>query len=169
MYFENLNQLEDSAAFEEDNGDQEYMILVGQESKDEVKSLISYLNQQDIGFFGGVYPKLIARGDVHSKGLILKELQPVYSEMILPFLMKEVPDLDSNKDYTGIIVGDGFSNKNKDLVATVQKKLDTDINLIGGGSAYYENNLGIHNLEQDSVVFNNNGFFFFFFYLCISE
>ena len=169
MYFENLNQLEDSAAFEEENIDQEYMILVGQESKDEVKNLISYLNQQEIDFFGGVYPKLIAKGDVHFKGLIIKELEPVYSEMILPFLMKEVPDLDSNKDYTGIIVGDGFSNKNNDLVNTVEQKLDANINLIGGGSAYYENNLGIHNLKQDSVVFNNNGFFEDAFHLCIIE
>ncbi len=167
MYYKNLEELKSSTIFDLKSNESEYFILVGQDSNNEIVQLMDDLNEREIKFFGGIYPGLIANGELRSAGFIIKELKPVYSQLVYPFLMRKVPKLDPNKKYTGIIIADYLSDKNNDLIETVDSKIDADVNYIGGGSAYHGNRMSNYSLTQDKVVFNNNGFFKDAFHLCL--
>ncbi|WCM60724.1 FIST C-terminal domain-containing protein [Paenibacillus polymyxa] len=151
------------------NTDYEYMLFVGQDSVVELKEVMTYLDELGVTFFGGIYPKLITNNQIVSKGYIVKPVKPIYSEMVYPFIMKKIPELDASKQYTGFLTGDGFSQQNGDLIVTIQSKVKGNINYVGGGSAIYFNELGIHKIEQDKVIFNNKGFFKDAMHLCIVE
>lgn len=136
----------------------EFLVLVGKDSREDVKKFLNFANQSEIKVFGGVFPKLIANGQTYAKGFIVQKIIPVYSELVHPFLMKR-PSLDPEKKYTGILIVDGFSDKREDLIETVQTRVRADINFIGGSPGKYTGNWGTYALEQDAVVFNNKGFY----------
>lgn len=169
MYFKNKNEMMKNISKRRNESAIEYMIFVGQDSKGEIEDIIQEFNDIGIKFFGGVYPRIISNGKTYSKGYVLKEIQPVYSEIIFPGKDIDISKLHEESSYTGIIIGDGFSDRNGELIKTVENILRGNINCIGGGSALYSNNLGIYNLEQDYSVFNNRGIFKDVFYLCIIE
>lgn len=83
--------------------------------------------------------------------------------------MKNVPELETGKAYTGYLFGDGFTEYSTDLIDTIMSKVKGNINYVGGGSAIYSSQLGIHKIEQARIIFNNNGFHKNFMHLCIVE
>lgn len=169
MYFNSLNEIKLNVASFDKIADYEYMLFVGQDSVVELKEVMTYLDELRVKFFGGIYPKLIANNQIVSSGFVVKPVKPIYSEVVYPFIMKKIPSLDPFKQYTGFLTGDGFSKQNGDLIDTIQSKVKVNINYVGGGSAMYFNDFGIHKVEQDNVIFNNKGFFKDAMHLCIVE
>lgn len=168
MYFNTIKDLKmDERSL--NNTEYEYMLFVGQDSVDELQETMTFLDRIGVKFFGGIYPKLIVDNQIVSKGYVVKPVKPIYSEVVYPFIMKKTPELDNSKQYTGFLVGDGFSKQNGDLIETIHSKVKGNINYVGGGSAIYLNKFGIHKIEQDKVLFNNNGFFKDAMHLCIVE
>lgn len=168
MYYESLQAI-NFGKIEMLNKNHDYLILVGQDSANELKGFMKYIDKLGLKYFGGIYPKLITKYGIVSKGFIVKELNPVYSELVYPFLMKRVPSLSKDKFYTCYLIGDGFSDKNMSLIDTIQSKIVGNVNYIGGGSAFYSLDYGIHKLQQDEVLFNNRGFFKDAMHVCIVE
>ena len=168
MYFESLQDI-NLNKINELSKEHEYLILVGQDSANDLKGFMKYIDGVGLKYFGGIFPKIITDNKVVSKGFIVKSLNPVYSELIYPFLMKKVPELSSEKSYTCYLIGDGFSDQNSELIETITAKVKSNVTYVGGGSAIYSNQMGIHKLQQDQVVFNNQGFFKDAMHICIVE
>lgn len=168
MYFKTLKEIKLKREEINDN-ESAYMIYVGQESVLELKEAMSVFSELGVQFFGGIYPKLIVHGKAVSSGYLIRKVKPLYSELVYPHMMKSVPELESGKAYTGYLFGDGFTEYSTDLIDTIMSKVKGDINYVGGGSAIYSSQLGIHKIEQDRVIFNNNGFHKNAMHLCIVE
>jgi hypothetical protein len=131
MYFKTLEDLIKSDLFHSQHDKSEFMILVGKNTKSELNELMNFLNPLGVKYFGGFFPKLIANGQAQSTGFIVKKLDSIYSERVYPFLMKKAPMLEEGKAYTGIILGDGLSDKIKDLIETVTSKLKETLTILG--------------------------------------
>ncbi len=140
--------------------EEELMIMVGDRSAQYVEELISYLNNENIKFFGGIFPGLVAGNKHYSQGFIVQKYEPVYSSIVLPYLMPFRLSPDQLQNCTAILLVDGLSSRMKDLTDTVYGKLKDHVKYIGGGAGY-------HTLKQEPCIFTNKGIFKDVMYICI--
>lgn len=139
---------------------QSLMIFVGDKSESTVTDLMGYLNGKKISFFGGIYSGLLVGNRNERTGYIVKKLEPFYSTVVLPFMMRMKTDPDTLKGLTAICLVDGLSSKMKDLTDTVFSKLGTNVTYIGGGAGFYD-------LVHRPCLFDNHGIYKDALLLCI--
>ena len=150
MYLHSLEQLKNYINHLEIKCSEELMILVGENSYYDVESLISYLNNKNVKFFGGVYSRLLVGDKCESAGFIVQKHEPIYSATVIPNLMRLKLDKETLQNSTAIILVDGLSVNIKDLTDTVYNKLGDTVKYIGGGAGFYD-------LKHRPCILNNNG------------
>jgi hypothetical protein len=160
MYFRNLDELKAYAAEAALSSSDQLMIMVGDRSADQVNDMIGFLNQQKISFFGGIFPGLIVGSRNIREGFIVEVLQPVYSSLVLPFMMRFSQDRESLKGCTAIVFVDGLSGSMKDLTDTLYGKLGCDVTYVGGGAGFYD-------LQHRPCIFNSKQLYKDALYVCI--
>lgn len=150
MFLQSFDELKDYIAKLQLGTTEELMILVGDESADCVEELIQFVNGHNIKFFGGIYPELLVKEKSYSKGFIIKSFEPLYSSIVLPYLMRFKLDREEIKDSTAIVLVDGLTDKFRELMDTVYNKLEDSVKYIGGGAGFYD-------LKHRPCIFNNAG------------
>jgi len=138
MYYESLSALKDFVSSSALSSEDQLMIMVGDKSADQVAEMIQFLNERNVSFFGGIFPGLIVGKENKRDGFIAEILQPVYSSLVLPFMMRFSQDKEKLKGYTAIVFVDGLSGKVKDLTDTLVGKLGSNVTYVGGGAGYYD-------------------------------
>jgi len=160
LYLKSLNELKTYVKNLCVKPKKELMILTAENSSSDVEELISYLNKEEIKFFGGIYSRLLVGYQSLKDGFIVQKYEPIYSSLVLPFLMRFKLDPKTIKNCTALVLVDGLSSKMKDLTDTIYNKLGIKVNYIGGGAGYY-------NLIHKPCVFTNDGIFKDASYVCI--
>ncbi|MFL0197382.1 FIST signal transduction protein [Clostridium sp. WILCCON 0269] len=152
MYLESMVTLKEYIENLKVKSNEQLMVLVAEKSAPAIEELIIYLNNKNINFFGGIYPRLLFGNDSYSKGFIIKKFEPLYTATVLPYLMRFKLDLNNLNDCTAIILMDGLSDRVKDLTDTIYDKLGNKIKYVGGGAGFYD-------LKHRPCIFNNKGLF----------
>lgn len=152
MYFKTLDQVRLYLESHSLSEKEELMIFVADNSSCYLNELMDYLNNKNITFFGGIYPALLVGPKKRCEGFIIQRLEPIFTTLVLPFLMRCKLDLNSIQNSTALILVDGLSSKMKDLTDTVYNKLGNHINYIGGGA-------GFSDLNHRPCIFNNKGIY----------
>lgn len=160
MYLNSLNELKTYVKDLCVKPEEELMILTGEKSSSDVDELISYLNEEKVKFFGGIYSRLLVRNQSLKEGFIVQKYEPIYSSMVLPFLMRFKLDPKTIENCTALVLVDGLSSKMTDLTDTIYNKLTSKVNYVGGGAGYYD-------LIQRPCIFTNDGIFKDVSYVCI--
>lgn len=160
MYLKSLLELKEYIEKTEIKPTEQLMILVAEKSSEEVNIIIEYLSIKHVNFFGGIYPRLLVEENSYSEGFIIQKYEPLYTSIVLPYLMRFKLDLQDLENCTAIVLVDGLSSKMKDLADTVYNKLGNKVKYIGGGAGFYD-------LKHRPCVFDNNGLAEDVLYICI--
>lgn len=160
MYFETLSQLTSYVNSIELKSSEQLMILVGDNSSEDVAEMSDYLNSKNIRFFGGIYPSLLVGSKSKRSGFIVQKYQPVYSGLVFPFITDIDIKPEDVKGCTAIVLVDGRSSQMKDLTDTLYRKVGNCVTYIGGGAGFYD-------LVQRKCIFDNNGMYENALYVCI--
>jgi hypothetical protein len=136
------------------------MILVGYKSAEHVGEMIQFINSKNIKFFGGIYPGLLVGNKSYAEGFLVQRYEPLYSSVVLPYMMRFKLKLEEVKDCTALVLIDGLTDKFKELTETVYERLGGAVKYIGGGAGYYD-------LKQRPSIFNNSGLHKDALYICI--
>lgn len=148
MYFESISDLKSYISSTSLSSSDQLMIMVGDRSADQVSDMMEFLNERNISFFGGIFPGLIIGKENKRTGFIIEVLQPVYSSLVLPFMMRFSQDREKLKGYTAIVFVDGLSGSVQDLTYTLYGKLGGNVTYVGGGAGYYD-------MVHRPCIFNN--------------
>jgi len=160
MYFKTIDHVREYIEKSDIKIDQQLMILVAEKSADDLQTLMGYLNRKNIRFFGGIYAALLVKQTSESKGFIIQKHTPIYSAVVLPYLMRFTLDKEELQGSTAIVLVDGLSAKMKELTDTVYNKIGKHVNYIGGGAGFYD-------LKHRPCIFDNNGIYSDVLYICI--
>ncbi|MDF2985381.1 MAG: hypothetical protein K0R50_891 [Eubacterium sp.] len=160
MYITNFDEFKSYVNSLEVKDTDSLMVLVGDKSESTVSDLMEFLNSKKINFFGGIYSGLLVRGNNERTGYIVKKVEPIYSSLVLPFMMRIKMDISELSGATAIVLVDGLSSKMKDLTDTVYSKLGTSVKYVGGGAGFY-------NMSHNPCIFNNNGIYKDALHICI--
>jgi hypothetical protein len=160
LYIKSFEELKGCIREMEIAEDEQLMVLVAGNSSDCIEELRDYLNLSGIKFFGGIYPKLLVGSKNLSEGFIVNKFTPVYSSLVLPYLMRFKQQLEADRDYTAIVLVDGLSSSMKELTDTIYDKLGSKVKYIGGGAGFYD-------LKHRPCIFDNKGVYEDAAYVCI--
>ncbi len=136
------------------------MILIGEDSIPDIDGLISDLNENEICFFGGIFPGLI-HGEVKStEGAIILKMPGIEKPAVVSIKDPDcirIPDftellsLESDQKYTAIILIDGMAPNKGLFLSEMLNKLGNSVNYFGGGSGYLS-------MKKDLCLFSSEGF-----------
>ena len=160
MYFKTLGDLENYVAGTLFSSSDQLMIMVGEKSADQVPEMIDRLNQHHVSFFGGIFPEIIVGNKNRKEGYVVEKLQPVYSSLVFPFMMRFSQDREKLRGATAIVFVDGLSGRMKDLADTVYGKLGDTVTYVGGGAGFYD-------MHHRPCIFNNKQLYEDALYICI--
>lgn len=160
MYLKSLVELKEYIEKTEIKETEQLMILVAEKSSEDIGIIIEYLNLKHVNFFGGIYSRLLVGENSYPEGFIIQKYEPIYSAMVIPYLMRFKLDLQDLQNCTAIVLVDGLSSKMKDLTDTVYNKLGNNVKYIGGGAGFYD-------LKHRPCIFDNNGLVQNSLYVCI--
>lgn len=152
MYFKTLQDIMDYLELNPCIEREELMIFAADGSVKELEVLMKVLNKKEIKFFGGIYAGLLVEAKKVSKGFIIERLKPLFTTLVLPYLMSCKVDINTLGDATAVVLVDGLSSKMKDLTDTVYNKLGNKVKYIGGGAGFYD-------LQHRPCIFNNQGIY----------
>lgn len=152
MYFKSWQEFKNYIEKSSVGETEEWMIFAADQSADYVKEMMDYLNSKGIKFFGGIYPALLVGRKKESLGFLVQKLEPVYTTLVFPYLMRCKLDLEALGDAAALVLVDGLSSKMKDLTDTVYNKLGNKVKYVGGGAGYYD-------LVHRPCIFNNTGLY----------
>ncbi|MDP4088912.1 MAG: FIST C-terminal domain-containing protein [Bacillota bacterium] len=150
MFLQSFDEFKDYVASLQLKESEELMILVGDKSSGCVEELIQFINGRNIRFFGGIFPELLVKDKSYPSGFIIQRYEPVYSSIVLPYLMRFKLSLEEIADCTAIVLVDGLTSKFKELTDTVYGKIGDSVRYIGGGAGFYD-------LKHRPCIFNNTG------------
>ncbi|SHJ47540.1 FIST signal transduction protein [Clostridium magnum] len=160
MYLKSFFELKEYIENVKVESTENLMIMVAEKSAENVNELIGYANDKNIKIFGGIYSRLLVGNKSHSEGFIIQKYEPLYTAMVLPYLMRFKLSLENFSNCTAIVLVDGLSSKMKDLTDTVYNKLGKNVKYIGGGAGFYD-------LKHRPCIFDNKGLFSDVLYICI--
>jgi hypothetical protein len=160
MYFRNLLELKNYVDESSFTPSEQLMIMVGDKSENQVNDLVKYLNEKKVNFFGGIFAGLIVGSSNKREGFIAKKVNPIFSTLVFPFMMRVTADSDTFCGTTAIVFVDGLSGRMKDLTDTVYEKIGMNVTYVGGGAGFYD-------MKQRPCIFNNTGIYKDALYICI--
>jgi hypothetical protein len=160
MYFKTLDDLENYVSGASFSSSDQLMIMVGEKSADWVPEMIDCLNRHNVDFFGGIFPEIVVGNKNKKEGLVVEKLQPIYSSLVFPFMMRFSQDIEKLRGATAIVFVDGLSGRMKDLTDTICGKLGDAVTYVGGGAGFYD-------MHHRPCIFNNKQLYEDALYICI--
>jgi len=160
MYFKSLDELRNYVNSTSFLSSEQLMIMVGDKSADLVPDMMQFLNSRHVSFFGGIFAGLIVGNKKKSEGFIVEKLEPIYSSLVFPYMMRFSQDLEKMKGATALVFVDGLSSRMKDLTDTIQEKLGNEVTYVGGGAGFYD-------LKHRPCIFNSRDVYKDALYVCI--
>lgn len=160
MYFKTLDDIENYVTVTKFSSSDQLMIMVGDKSADRVPEMIDLLNRHNVSFFGGIFPEIIVGNKNRKEGYVVEKLQPVYSSLVLPYMMRFSQDREKLRGATAIVFVDGLSGRMKDLTDTVYSKLGEAVTYVGGGAGFYD-------MHHRPCIFDNRQLYEDALYICI--
>lgn len=154
MYFKNINEITQDTIDDFKLSENFLLIFVAEKSVSEVDSLINLLNQNELKFFGGIYPTIIHDTSNHHNGILI--IQVPHVRDVIKFSMKdeatfkEIGNLEGIN--TAILLIDAMVSETDLLLKKVYGLLNNQINIVGGGA-------GFMSLEQQPCIFTQDGIF----------
>lgn len=136
------------------------MLLFGEKSQTDFPLLIEQLNQENISFFGGLFPGIIHGEEQFDAGCIFKKFPTKHQPILIKGLdsgeiTTEKPDLLNSLDTSNttlITFVDGLSAYIPNCLSFMYSQLGNSGSFLGGGA-------GSLSLKQQPCVFSNEGFF----------
>lgn len=133
------------------------LISIGEHTEVNIDTLISDLNQADIKFMGGIFPKVIHGNSILDKGFVINTLNNVKSLYVLENISSKaysIPKIDfnDNQNYSLFTYVDGLTSNISHYLGKLYENYGMQTNYIGGGA-------GSLTLEQKPCVFTNAGFY----------
>lgn len=146
----NLLQPEDGTAF---------LLLFSEHDTPDIHQLIETLNQQNIVFWGGIFPGLLYGNKRVDKGCIVKK----FDTLLAPFCVSNIEStaltglpaygsIELPRKGTAMVLFDGLSPNLYHFLENLNDLLGKQCHFIGGGA-------GSISLRQQPCVFNNEGLF----------
>lgn len=160
MYVKSLSNLKDYVESLIVTPTEKLMILIGEDSSQNLDELMNYLKDKNINFFGGIYSRLLVGSTSLSEGYILQKYEPIYDALVFPHLMRFKLDTESLDNSTALVLIDGLSSMMRDLTDTIYNKVGNKVKYIGGGAGFYD-------LVHRPCIFNNSGIYKDALYICI--
>lgn len=160
MFFNHLNEFKDYIELSDVKSEEALMIFVGENSACELENMMEHLNNKNIKFFGGIYPRLLFKDKCLQEGFLVEKLEYMHLSIVLPYLMRFKMDKSDIDNCTAIVLIDGLSSRMQELVDTIQNKLGNGVKYIGGGAGFYD-------LKHRPCIFDNNGIHQDAAYVCI--
>lgn len=160
VYFRTFTELTDYVKELTLKPSEKLMVLTAGDSANEVARLIGFMNTHNISFFGGIYAALLVGDKSEHQGFIIQRYEPIYSSIVLPYLMRFKLDTDCLPGSTALILVDGLSSKFKELTDTAYDKVGKNVKYIGGGAGFYD-------LIHRPCIYDNTGLHKDVLYICI--
>ena len=160
MYFRTWEEMKSYVEISDTASDEQWMILVAYKSCQEVEEMRNYLNVRSIQYFGGIYAGLLVGNKNEERGFLVQKVKPIYSTLVLPYMMRMKVDPTAFGNATAIVLVDGLSSQMKVLTDTVYGKLGKNVKYVGGGAGFYD-------LQQRPCIFDNKGIYQDVLYVCI--
>ncbi len=157
MYLKNpnINILVDSIEKLDLNKHSSVLIFLGEESQINLTDLTNKLNNKDIKFAGGIFPKVIWNDTLSSSGAIVKmiadESVSIYFNSAEIF-NDQFTKLTDSKFTTAYVFTSGFSSNSSDHLRTLYTNLGNDVKFLGGGA-------GRTIESKEGILFCNDGIF----------
>jgi len=136
--------------------DSEFLILCGEEVNLDIPALIELLNQNQIKFCGGFFPKIIYNNKSYSDKILLLPVRFDSEPMIIEGLDTgniEISDLELPNTLGSLfILVDGLSNYVSKFTYCLYKEIGPNYNVFGSGTGY-------ENFDRRPCLFSKAGFF----------
>ena len=135
-------------------------LMLGEKNKPNIRQLISELNENKIGFFGGIFPGIIFGNHKYEEGAILMVLPSLEKPFLIKGLDTEdinIPDFGNKitenlgQKYTAIILVDGLTSNISLFLSEMFNRLGNSVHYFGGGT-------GSLTLKQEPCLFTSEGF-----------
>jgi hypothetical protein len=137
-------------------GDQPAMISIAEECPVSINDLIKSLNESQVQFMGGIFPKVIHDNNLHGDAIVLNTLRNLHSIHVVEGLSTESYSIPAvgfeDKDYSLLTFVDGLTSKISGFLGALYENYGMKTNYFGGGA-------GSLSLQQQPCVFTNKGFF----------
>lgn len=159
MYIEETDPVHLAAAIGEFSNGAAALICVAEDTEIDINLLIKELNAKEISFAGGIFPRVIYRQQVFTKGVVVSTHDSLVEEgvfMIQNIHSKdfEIPykKLDDNSNYCVVTFVDGLTSNISFYLSELYRQFGNKTIYIGGGA-------GSISLNQRPCVFNCEGIF----------
>lgn len=151
------NISEIAASIKSHVGDNTALISVGEHSEFEIPELVSALNEAQVNFLGGIFPKVIFNDVVYEKGIVVNTLYNVIHMSTITNISEKEYDIspiefDQDKKYSLITYVDGLTSNISSYLGRLYENYGMKTNYFGGGT-------GSLSLIQSPCVFSKDGFF----------
>lgn len=154
MYFKNIAEITQHSIDDFKLSNDFLLIFVAEKSASEVGSLIDLLNQNELKFFGGIYPTIIHDTSNHHDGILI--IQVPHVREVVKFSMKDESSFKEIENLEGIntaiLLIDAMVSETDLLLKKVYGLLNNQINIVGGGA-------GFMSFEQQPCIFTQDGMF----------
>lgn len=131
-------------------------LMFAENNLPDIPRLIATLNQENINFFGAIFPKLIYRNHFYDEGVIIQTM-PSASKLFtvhdLDQKLFEMPEFQEDSHFqSALVLVDGLTNNLNYFLMQLYNRLGNTIQCFGGGA-------GSLTLTPQPCIFTNEGFF----------
>lgn len=157
MFLDNpsINKVVDSIENSSDSVNDFAFILLGEQSQIPLNGLVDSLNNRNIKFAGGIFPKVIHNDGVFDDGVILKMISSntisIYFDSTKTFT-HQFEDFISHDFSTAYVLTSGMSSKSSEHLRALYTNLGNDVKFLGGG-------VGRMNSNENGILISNDGVF----------
>lgn len=157
MYIVNTTLNEVVASIEKHINNEVALISIAENTRIDIDHLISTLNQKNIQFIGGIFPKVIHENKIFDDGIVINRLRNVEKLEIIQNISTNaytIPEMtfETGYDYSTLIYIDGLTENISNYLNRLYENYGMKTNYFGGGA-------GSLSLEQAPCVFTNSGFY----------
>lgn len=130
-------------------------ILIGEDSKIPLDELVNSLNNKNIKFTGGVFPKIINNNETSSTGVVIKWLPhnaiSIYFDSSKTF-SRQFSEFSKVTFSTAYVLTSGISSDSSEHLRSLYTYLGNDVKFIGGGAGRIKE-------QNEGILISNDGVF----------
>jgi len=133
------------------------LIFIAEKTPIKINGLIKELNDRDIKFMGGIFPKIIIEESAYEEGIVVKKLCDLEKIQLIKNLSYKNYNVSgfefsSDEKYTVITFVDGLTTNISHYLEKLYETFGMQTNYLGGGA-------GSLSLTQQPCVFTNDGIY----------
>ena len=133
------------------------MINICETADIDLEAMVEALNQEEVSFFGGVFPGIIGEGKHQKGGATITPLQAYIKPLVFEgltgrsFVLPDyIIDIPQEEKGDAIVFVDGLSSNISSFLSAIFNALGNTVKYIGGGA-------GSLSLKQQPCLFTNDG------------